>query len=66
MAHSDVEMEIPQSEFKPPRYVFSYSDFRIRCLNSVLTYQVGDLKAPFSIDTTPKYREERYFFHWIA
>ena len=28
--------------------------------------KVGDLKAPFSIATTPKCREGRYSFPWIA
>ena len=28
--------------------------------------KVGDSKAPFSIPTTPKFREECYSFPWIA
>ena len=48
----------------------SYNDNRYaistKIKKGVATVVKGNLKAPFSITTTPKYRGEHYSFSWIA
>ena len=47
-------------------YIYIYIYIHIIIKVKLLTIVWGNLKAPFSISTTPRCRREYYFFPWIA
>ena len=47
-------------------YIYIYKYIYIIYKVMLVTTVDGDTKAPFSIVTTPRYRERRYSIPWIA